>query len=105
MVKHINQSEFETLLKEEKLPIVVDFWATWCGPCKMLGPVLEEVSKEYEGKAVFVKIDVDENMELAQKYGISSIPNVLFFKDGVLKDNSLGFAPKSVLASFVEKNL
>ena len=105
MVKHCNAAEFEELLRTEKRPIVVDFWATWCGPCKLLGPVYESVEKELGERAAFVKIDVDENIDLAHEYGISSIPNVLIFKDGEVVDSSLGFAPKAELKAFIEKNL
>lgn len=105
MVKYVTSKELETLISESKLPVFCDFWATWCGPCRMLAPVFEDVSDAYEGKAVFVKIDVDENEDAARKYGISSIPNVMAFKDGKKTDSHLGFAPESVLQAFVEKNL
>ncbi|MBQ8374447.1 MAG: thioredoxin [Clostridia bacterium] len=105
MVKYVTSKELEELLASSKLPVICDFWATWCGPCRMLAPVFEDVSDRYEGKAVFVKLDVDENEEAAMKYGITSIPNVIAFKDGKAAANSLGFVPEASLCAFVDKVL
>ncbi len=105
MVKHVNGNQLEEILANESLPVFCDFWASWCGPCRMLAPVFEELSDKYEGKAVFVKVNVDEEESAAGKYGISSIPNVIAFKQGKPADNSLGFVPAAVLDKFVEKNL
>ncbi|MBQ8885318.1 MAG: thioredoxin [Clostridia bacterium] len=105
MVKYVTSAELEALLKTSDKPVFCDFWATWCGPCRMLAPVFEDVSDKYEDKAVFVKIDVDENEEAAMKYGISSIPNVMAFKNGAKADSSLGFIPQAALEAFIEKNL
>ena len=105
MVQYVTGEELETLLQESKLPVFCDFWATWCGPCRMLAPVYEDVSDKFDGKAVFVKLDVDENGEAAMKYGISSIPNVMAFKNGQKVDSHMGFVPQAVLEAFVEKNL
>ena len=103
-MEQINTEKFDELLKGEK-PVVCDFFATWCGPCKMLAPVMEEVSKEFEDKAVFVKVDVDENAELARRYGIMSIPLVVVFKNGEEAAKSLGYTSKSETKEFLEKNL
>ena len=105
MVKYVTSSELEKILSEESKTVFCDFWATWCAPCRMLAPVFEEVSNEYEGKAVFVKVDVDEQEEAAMKYGISSIPNVIAFKKGEAVGSSLGFVPQAALEKFVEQNL
>ncbi len=105
MVKHINGKELEELLASTDKTVFCDFWATWCGPCRMLAPVFEEVSNEYADRAVFVKIDVDEAEDAAVKYGISSIPNIIAFKNGQPMDSNLGFVPQATLASFVEKNI
>ena len=107
MVKYVNAAELEELIVNEKLPVFCDFWASWCGPCRMLAPVFEEISDKYEGEAVFVKIDIDEedSESAAIKYGISSIPNIIAFKAGKPVASHLGFAPESVLETFVQNNL
>ena len=102
-VKKINAPEFQASIAGGVA--VVDFNATWCGPCKMLAPVLEELSAEMEGKASFYAMDVDDNPEIASQYGISSIPYVAVFKDGKLVDEQIGFVPKPMLKSVVERNL
>ena len=104
MVKQINTEEFNELLKGDKT-VVCDFFATWCGPCKMLAPVMDKLSEEYGDRAVFVKVDVDENMPLSAKYGIMSIPLVAVFKGGELEDKSLGYMSKSEADEFLAKNL
>lgn len=107
MIKHVNAEQLEELIANSNTTVFCDFWATWCGPCRMLGPVFEELSNKYEGKAEFVKLDVDGDgcEEAVRKYGISSIPNVIAFKNGVPVDTHLGFAPEAVLTEFIEENL
>ena len=107
MVKYVNAAELEELIANSDKTVYCDFWASWCGPCRMLAPVFEELSDQYEEKAVFVKIDIDEedSEPAAIKYGITSIPNVIAFKGGKAVDNSLGFKPQALLEEFIKKNL
>lgn len=107
MVKYVNGNDLEELIASSNKTVFCDFWASWCGPCRMLAPVFEDISDKYEDKAVFVKIDIDEedSESAAIKYGITSIPNIIAFKNGKPVDNSLGFVPEAVLTAFVEKNL
>lgn len=84
---------------------VVDFWAEWCGPCRMIGPVIEELASEYEGKALIAKVDVDENAELSQQYGVRSIPTILILKDGEVVDKHVGVTTKAALAEKIDKQL
>ena len=89
----LTDANFDELVINSKQPVLVDFWAEWCGPCRMVGPVVEELAKEYEGKAVIGKMDVDNNPKIATEYGIMSIPALLFFKDGKVVDKQIGLAP------------
>lgn len=93
----LNDSNFDEAIKGDK-PVLVDFWAEWCGPCKMIGPVVEELAGDYEGRAVVAKVNVDENPQVAGRFGIRSIPTLLVFKGGQIVDKQVGAVPKSVLA-------
>ncbi len=104
MVRKINAQEFESIAKASETA-VVDFSATWCGPCRMLAPVLEEVSETLAGKADFFNVDVDEAPELAMAYRVSSVPCVVILKKGELKDQSVGFRPAGQLSAWIESNL
>ncbi len=102
MALEITDATFEeTVLKSDK-PVLVDFWAAWCGPCRMVGPVIEEIAGEYEGKAIVGKIDVDANQEFAAKYGVRNIPTVLMFQNGEVVGRQVGVAPKNVYTEAIE---
>ncbi|MBC7389139.1 MAG: thioredoxin [Opitutaceae bacterium] len=100
----ITDANFQDIIKSDK-PVLVDFWAEWCGPCKMIGPVVEELAGEFEGKAVVGKVNVDENAAISAKYGIRSIPTLLIFKNGEIVDKQVGAVPKAVLFKKLEAHL
>ena len=97
----ITDANFDEITSTDK-PVLVDFWAEWCGPCRMIGPVVEELAGEYEGKAVIGKVDVDRNPQISAKFGIRSIPTLLVLKGGQIVDKQVGAVPKSVLAQKLE---
>ena len=104
-VLHINDADFETTVVQSDIPVLVDFWAPWCGPCKMIAPILDEIAPEFEGKAKIVKINVDDNQLVAGQFGVRSIPTLLLFKNGQLVATQVGALPKNQLAAFINQHL
>jgi thioredoxin 1 len=104
MTIQVNEANFNEVVNSD-MPVVVDFWAPWCGPCKMLGPVLEELSDELEGKAKIAKLNVDENQNLAMGYKVFSIPTVLIFKNGKVIDQFVGFMPKASVMNKIQQHI
>ncbi len=99
MALEVTDANFDELVANSDKPVMLDFWAVWCGPCRMIAPIVEEMSTEYEGKAVIGKVDVDSNPGVAQKYGIRNIPTVLFVKGGEVVDKQVGAVPKQALTA------
>jgi thioredoxin 1 len=102
MTVEITDSNFEEVVVNSDKPVLIDFWAEWCGPCRMVGPIVAEMSDEYTDKAVIGKVDVDNNPGVANKFGIRNIPTLLFFKNGEVKDKQVGACPKSTLVNKLE---
>lgn len=105
MAVELTDANFEELVIKSDKPVLVDFWAEWCGPCRTVGPIVEELASEYEGKAVIGKVNVDDNHEVSMKFGIRNIPTLLVFKNGEVVDKQVGVAPKNVLASKIDAQM
>ena len=104
MAQHFNAASFEAAIAGEK-PVLVDFWATWCGPCRMIAPVIEQVAAEFEGRAVVGKVDVDEEPGLAQRFGVMSIPTLVVLKDGKVVEQAVGARGRADVAAMIERHL
>ena len=104
-VVHLNKENFQQTLSNADKPILADFWATWCGPCKMLGPVLEDVAQSLDGQAVIAKVNVDEEMELAESFKIMSVPTMYIIKDSKVLDRMIGFTDKDTIVRAIKKHI
>jgi thioredoxin 1 len=99
---HVTTDQFDTEVLQSSVPVLVDFWAVWCGPCRAIAPHVDAIAQEYEGRAKVVKVNVDEEPEIALRYGIQSIPTLLFFKDGKVQDMIVGVVPKQTIVQKLE---
>ena len=104
-IKVVNDASFETEVTNATKPVLVDFWAEWCGPCKVLSPILDEIANEYDGRVTIAKVNVDENTQIPPKYGIRGIPTMLLFKDGVVEATKVGALTKANLSAFLDSNI
>ena len=105
LIKHISDASFEADVLQSTQPVLVDYWAEWCGPCKMIAPILDEMATAYSGKLQITKMNVDENREIPGKFGIRGIPTLMLFKDGKLAATKVGALSKSQMAAFIDENL
>ena len=105
IINKINDSNFDEEIKNSQLPVLVDFWAEWCGPCKQISPILEEIGETKKDKLKIFKLNVDENPKTPQKYGVRGIPTLMLFKNGNLVDSKIGSLPKNILESWLDPNL
>ena len=105
LIKHVSDASFDSDVLKTSGPVLVDYWAEWCGPCKMIAPILDDLSSEYKGKLQIAKMNVDENSETPAKYGISGIPTLMLFKDGAVVATKVGALSKSQLAAFIDSHL
>ena len=105
MAMKLDSTNFDRVLATPDTPVLVDFWATWCGPCRMVAPVIEQLAADYEGRAIVGKVDVDECGDLAMRYGVMSIPTVIFFKDGKEIDRKVGVMPAGAFTQVLDQNL
>ncbi|HNW49859.1 MAG TPA: thioredoxin [Prolixibacteraceae bacterium] len=102
MVIEVNDANFDEVVLQSGVPALVDFWAEWCGPCRMVSPLIDQLSEEYDGKALLTKMDVDSNPAITSRYGIRNIPTILFFKGGEIADKQVGAVPKTVIAQKID---
>ena len=104
-ISHINDDDFDNHVNNSSLPVLVDYWAEWCGPCKVIAPILDELAKDYEGKVNIAKLNIDNNQNTPAKYGIRGIPTLMLFKDGNVIDTKVGALSKSQLVAFLDSNI
>jgi len=104
-IQHVTDDSFKSEVLDSTLPVLVDYWAEWCGPCKMIAPILEEVAKEYAGRLTVAKLNVDENQQTPQKYGIRGIPTLMLFKNGNIEATKVGALSKSQLTAFIDSHI
>jgi len=105
LIKHADDSNFESVVLKGDKPVLVDFWAPWCGPCRAIGPILEELAGDYRDRVNVVKVNVDDNPRTAGQYGVRSIPTLLMIRDGKVKDTAIGMGSKKQLADLIDRNL